>query len=434
MSGPGPAAEDATPLPEDSAGPSPDAMPTGRRRGQVLSLGMALILSSGLGFVLLAIVARWLTQDQNALFLSVWGIVFGFGSVLASSEQEIARQTAVARLEGRPAPASVGQWTLTGLAATGATLLVLALVARDRMFLDSWSLVALTALALIGFAGQFLTRGLFLGGGSTGAYAAVVVLEAALRVVPAGLLLVLAVRPSIDGAVAAVVLGCWGWAVLWPRLRGRVDVHGHRQPWGRVAAGLGTLAAGNALSSLVLTAFPTLVTLMLGSGGLAVLFAVVTLSRVPLVLMSPVQAMVVPVAVEYLHAGRASALAALQIKGAVLMAAAAAFLAGSGWVLGPWAVRLLFGADYAAAPATVAVALATSAVIALALMQVAVFIALERYPFVALTWGLAVGAAVAVLGLWPAEPELVGLTAFAAASVTAYVVSGLLLRASLARR
>lgn len=410
------------------------APPVDRKR-QFLSLGGALILASALGLLLIALVARWLTPAQNVLFLSLWGLVFGFGSVLASTEQEIARQATVARLEGRRAPVSVLQWAGAGLVGTAVVLAVLAMVGFDTTFAGSWPLVALTAVALVGFAVQFLARGVFLGGGDTRSYVAVIVLEAAVRIVPILVLWLLDVPPSVVLAVAAVVLGCWGWLAVVPRLVAVVDSRSARQRWRDVIGRLATLAGANGLSSLVLTAFPTLVVVLLGrSPDLALLFGVITLSRVPLVLVSPLQAMVVPIAVEYLHAGRGRALASLQAKGAALILVAAAVLAAGAWLLGPWAVRVFLGPQYEEAPAVLpAVTFAASAVMAGALLQAAVFIALERYPLVTLTWGLAVAAAVVAMVVAHGGPADRALAGFVAATVVGYLASGGLLRVSLRR-
>ncbi|QIK71726.1 hypothetical protein G7070_04865 [Propioniciclava coleopterorum] len=167
---------------------------------------------------------------------------------------------------------------------------------------------------------------------------------------------------------------------------------------------------------------------------MATLFAVVTLSRVPLVLLSPVQAMAVPLAVEAIHGGRVAALGSLQRRGALLFTAAAALLGAGGFLLGPWAVQIFAGPSYQADPWLVALALGASAFMAGALLQAAVFIALERHIHVVTTWASAVAATVLVLVGAPGGREQVGLAAFVTASLVAYLVSGVLLRVALRRR
>ena len=185
---------------------------------------------------------------------------------------------------------------------------------------------------------------------------------------------------------------------------------------------------------MVLTAFPTLVTAVLGSSeGLADLFGTVTASRVPLVLLAPVQALAVPVAVRLLHSGRAQRLAGLQGRVAVGAIAVAGVLAAAGWWAGPWAMRIFLGPAYAdVSAALVAIVLAASAIMAAALLQAAVFVALQRYVFLVGTWLAAVGSAVVAL-LVPGASTDRGTAAFLAASVVAFIASGVGLQVAVRR-
>lgn len=408
-----------------------DQAPSKTRR--VASLGAGLAVASLLGFLLLAVIARWLPPEQNAVFLAVWGVVFSFGSVIGATEQEIARQSALAHLKGDAVPRSVLQYT--GLALVACLLAVTALVVWPgglRVFGDSAQIAVLTGIAVVGFGAQFLLRGIFLGRGEAGRYVYLIVAEAAIRLLAMGVLYFL-VQPAVLWAVLAVILGCFGWLPLSSDAVQRIDPAAPLDPWRSVLLRWGALAGGNGLSSLVLTGFSSLVTLIMGAQGMATLFAVVTLSRIPLVLLSPVQAMAVPLAVEAIHSGRVAALASLQKRGALLFSAAAVVLALGGYVLGPWAVSLFAGAAYQAPGWLVAVALGASAFMAGALLQAAVFIALERHIHVVTTWGSSVGATVLVLVTVPGDRDVVGMTGFVTASLVAYLVSGVLLVVALRR-
>lgn len=420
----------------DAPGAAPAGETAGGVAGRAGAIGVALILASGLGFLLLALVGRWLSRDDNAAFLSLWGLVFGFGSVISAIEQEIARQATAAALAGRRTPGSVAQLAALALGACVVVLGIVAVLPLGRSTLQgSAAITVLAFVALAGFTGQFLARGVFLGSRQTGRYVAVLVAEAALRVLLAAVLFFGGVAPSLPLAVACIVVGCLGWLPLVPALARSVDWRSGHEPWRAASGRVGALALANGLSSLVLTAFPTLVTAVVGaSDGLADLFGVVTVSRIPLVLVSPLQALTVPLAVQALHTGRVAQLGSLQVRLAAGASAAAVGLAGAGWLLGPWAMGLFLGEKYAAvSPALVAWVLATSALLAAALLQAAVFIALERYRLVVLTWALAVAAAVAAL-LLPGAPEARGMAAFVAASVVAFGASGVLLQRAVRAR
>lgn len=416
-------------------GPAPTASASGVA-GQAGAIGVALIGASGLGFVLLGLIGRWLSRDDNAAFLTLWGLVFGFGSVISAVEQEIARQATTAALAGRRTPGSVAQLAAIALGVCLAVLGVVAVLPIGQATLrGSAAITVLAFAALAGFTGQFLARGVFLGGRQTARYVAVLVAEAGLRVALAAALFFGDAAPSLTLAVACIVVGCFGWLPLAPALARSVDWRAGHEPWRSAGGRVGALALANGLSSLVLTAFPTLVTAVIGSAaGLADLFGVVTASRVPLVLVSPLQALAVPLAVRALHGGRVAQLGSLQLRVAAGAVAAAAALGAAGWLLGPWAMRVFLGDKYAGvSPALVAWVLATSALLAAALLQAAVFVALERYRLVVLTWLLAVAGAVVAL-LLPGPPEARGMAAFVAASVVAFCASGALLQRAVRAR
>lgn len=412
----------------------PDAARPGLVR-QAGSIGVALLASSALGFVLLAVMGRWLSKADYAAFTSAWGIVFGFGSVIGAIEQEIARQATAASLAGRRVPGAVAQLAAAALAGTAVALGVLAVVPGGRAALGSSAVALLAFVALPGFAGQFLARGVFLGTQQTGRYVAAILAESGVRVAVAGALLLAPLPASVPLAVAAVVAGCFGWLPLAPALVRSVDWAAGHERWRVVGGRVGALAAANGLSAAVLTAFPTLVTAVLGtSDGLADLFGTVTASRVPLVLLAPLQALAVPLAVRSLHEGRADRLGVLQLRVAGGAFVAAAVLSGLGLAAGPWAMRVFLGPAYADVPAAlVATVLASSAIMAGALLQAAVFVALQRYGLLVGTWLAADAAAVLALLAVPGTAEARGMAAFAAASGVAFVASGVGLRVALGR-
>ncbi len=407
-----------------------------RVRDQILKIGVALALASLLGFAMLAIVARWLAPDDNAAFLSVWGLVFGFSSIVSSIEQEIARQAAQARIDRELTPASVGQLAAVALVGGAvALLLVLSLPVGAVVTSGSVLVALLVFVAVSGFSVQYLVRGVLLGSGQGDRYVGVIVTEAVLRVALAATVVWAGLPPSLPVATAILVVGCFGWVPAVKTLTRSVDWRTGRERWRTVLGRIGALALANALTSLVITAFPTLVTAVVGtSEGLAVLFGAVVLSRVPLLLASPVQAMVIPVVVRELAEGRVHRLAVMQVQ----LAAAATVLAVvsglAGFVLGPWALRLFMGEQYDAGPLLVALLLIASCYLAAGLLQAAVFVALERYGLLVATWALTAASAVVILSLAPGTTADRGMWSFVGSSLVAYVSSGVALRTVFRRR
>ena len=397
--------------------------------------GLALAGSSLLGIVLLGAVARWLTLDENAAFVAIWGVVFSGSSIVSVIEQEASRQITLSEARGEPVPGSVGQLAVIAVLGAAVALGVLTVLPLgSRVFGSSLWLVALTFVSLTGFSVQFLVRGILLGRRVVGWYAFVIVAEAALRVAAIFMLMVLGVEPSVTLAVLAVVVGSFGWVPVF-----RIAFRGVRwtrgvEPWRVAGRRIGLLAVANGLLSLLITGYPTTVTAVLGSSqGLAVFFAIVTISRVPLILLSPIQALIVPATTKALYDGRGDQLMRLQarILGGVLLLGLAA--SAGGYLLGPWAVRLLFGANYVATREMVALLLGFTVLLAGALLQAAVFTTLERYALTLVTWGSAAAATIVTIAVVPGESAVRGTAGFIAASVAGYLVSTLLLRGALMR-
>jgi O-antigen/teichoic acid export membrane protein len=374
-----------------------------------------------MGFALLAVLARWLTPAQNAAFLALWGLVFAFGSVLGSVEQEVARLASHATLDERRVPFQAPQTVAVTLVGATVACLVLVVSPPGRTLTDgSLVVVALTFVALGGFAAQVLARGVFLGRHAIGAYAGVLVAEAALRLLTAGLLVVGGADPSVALGVCAIVVGCFGWLPLVMVLANALDWHGPRADWRPVAGTVTALATATGLSALVLTGFPALATVVVGHvGELADLFAAITLSRVPLVLLAPVQALTIPVAIRWIRSGRIDLLhRSLWWTTLVgLLAAGLAALVGEG--LGPGAVALFMGDQYHPSRLTCALVLGATCLVAAALLQAAVLVALQRYWVMAACWFLSVGVAAVIMWSPNEAADTRALWGFVAAAVVA---------------
>ena len=397
------------------------------------TLGVAIATASVFGLVLIGIVARWLTQDEYAAFLVIWGVVFAGGSVLSVIEQETARQVTISESRKQPVPASIGQLTLVALLASTITLAVLTLLPFGQtVFGRSLWLVALTFIAFSGFAAQFAVRGIFLGRQDHIRYAFLVISEATLRIIAIGILWILNVTPSIPAAIAAVVVGCFGWAPMARRAFSNIDLKNGKEPWGKATKRVLVLASSNALLASVMTGFPTLVGSVIGTSvGLASFFSVVTISRIPLTLLSPVQALVVPTTTRALLDNNHEYIRSMQIQLLAVLLLAAGFLAGGGWLLGPWAVRLAFGPDYVVSSALVSLMLAVTVFMAGAQLQTAVFVSLERYNLIAATWGSAFLGAIMAISFTTGDSVRRGTAGFIAAALLPYLASTIALRMAL---
>lgn len=395
--------------------------------GQIRLLSVAFFAASAMGLLFLIVVARWLTPTENFHFQAVWGLIFAFGSVLGSVEQEVTRRSATASLDGRRTP--VGAVQAIALATVTCLVVLAGFVATPKggdVVQDSGPIIALSLLAVLNFAVLVLTRGVLLGAHQLRGYAALLVGEALFRLVLIGALVLVGVEAAEVWAVLATVAGSLVWVAVLGRLAASVDWSGGLDPWRSVGGRVAALGIANGLSALVLTGFPAVASVLLGEPeDLAVLIAVITLARAPLALLAPVQALTVPTVVRWSRQGDTHRLAHALRLIAVGSAAAAAAGAVVGYLLGPWAVRLVLGAAYQATPVMAALVAAATCVMAGALLQAAALVALQRYWQLTGCWASAIGSAALVMlaAPWDAEPR--GLGGFAVASLMAFLATAL---------
>lgn len=397
----------------------------GRRSG--LLIAVAFFTASALGFVLLGVVSRWVTPEQTAQFLALWGLVFGIGSALSAVEQEIVRLATNAHLDRVRVPGRALQVTGLAIAVAVVVVLVIALLPGvGELLRQSVLVAALVFVATGGFAVQCMSRAVLLGTNQVTAYVSVIVLEALLRLVLAAGFVLGGVAPTLGLAALVIVIGCFGWVPVVGRVLRQLGTDTSGSRLRSVGSAVGALGLANGLQSVQVTAFPAVASAILGiSAAMAPVYGAVTLARLPLVALAPVQAMAVPVATRLIRSGRMGDLLGLVAKLSAGGFACAALALGGGWLLGPWALRLYMGPGYDIAPAVIALLLAASCVLAVALLIVAALIALERYWTAVTVWLVAGIAVVLTLAAAPLAPDMraaagvvVGaLVSWAAASV-----------------
>ena len=407
---------------------------TRTRRRQFGLLSVSFFAASGLGLLLLVVVARWLTPAENAHFQAVWGLIFAFGSVLGSVEQEVTRRATSAAIDGRRTP--VGAVQAIALAALACLVLLAGLLATPpgRVIVqDSGPVIALTLLSVLNFSVLILARGVLLGAHSMRGYAGLLVGEALMRLVIIGVLVLLGVDAAVEWAVFATVVGSLVWVAALRRLASSMDWSGGRDPWRRVGGTVAALAIANGLSALVLTGFPAVAAVVLGDPGeLAVLFAVITLARTPLALLAPVQALTVPTVVRWSRGGDTERLSRALRNIAVGSAVTALLGAAVGYVIGPWGVALVLGADYRPGPGMAALVAAATCVMAGALLQAAALVALQRYWSLTACWATAIASAAVLMLAAPWDAEQRGLGGFTLASLVAFLATAVAVRRTVA--
>ena len=380
---------------------------TARKTGAgIAGIGVATGVASLAGYGLLALVGRALGPADFGLFVAFWGVLFGVGSSLSTIEQETARRAASATPDDGPPTGAVAAAAaaIAGLAAAATLLPPVA----QRLYGQADSRIGLVVLvAALGFAAQFAVRGLLIGSGATRGYAGLLVTEAAARLVV--LLTFLAVLDlDLQLAAVAVAVGSFAWLGWAGRARAALpgrDVSG--RVWRAATARAGSLMLGAALTASVITGFPTLVTALTdGTPGVAggAVFAAITVSRLPLLLFSPIQAVAVPFVVRTHGTPGPEGTGALRrmlVLGTAGFLTLGALAAAVAWAIGPWAVRLVYGDAYDVPAPAIALLVLSACLLAWVQLLSAALIALAAHRGMLLMWGAAVAATVAWLVLSP---------------------------------
>ncbi|WP_258726405.1 hypothetical protein [Cellulomonas sp. NS3] len=391
-------------------------VPRLRAGSGVAGIGVAIGVASLAGYALLALVGKVLDPASFGLFVAFWGVLFGLGSSLSTIEQESARRAANSETETGPSTGTVT--AAAAVLAVGAAALTLLPPVASRLYGDPESTIGLVVVvAAFGFAVQFAVRGVLIGSDEVGQYAGLVVAEALSRLVLL-LVIIVAVGLTLPTAAVAVGVGSFAW-VLWARRLGSVVPLGRPQvrtlgPALRRAASLMVAAA---LTASVITGYPTMVTALTdtppGAAGGAV-FAALTVSRIPLLLVSPIQALAVPAVVRWSAQGDGAPsplrrMLVLGTGGAVLLAVVGGLV---GALVGPWVVRVVYTDEYDVEGLAVGLLVASSCLLAWVLLLSAALVALSAYRHMIGAWAVAAGST--ALWLTVSDLDVVATTAVGA--------------------
>ena len=441
----------------------------GRLPGSVLPMagGLLMVGIGGFGYL---VVAGHTTSASSAAALSALyliGNVCGPG-LFAGLEQETSRVVSGGLAAGVDVRPGLRRAIAVGAALTGIALLVLLalgplLVARS--FAGHAGLLLWLLLGVVGSAQAFLVRGILGGTRKFEAYGVTLAVEGVARLLPCVAFAALGVtNVDVYGLVFVGASGCAA-AAAYPWLRpgalslagvdadadvavpveaGASDVGVEAEPVATgtaatvaagqtlrsIARGVGLLGAATLLAQLVANLAPLVVTgRMLGShaGEAAAVgfgFAFV-LTRGPLLLFGPVQALLLPQVTTAVVRGELD-LVRRQVRvglGAVTAVGSAGAVVAA--IAGPWAVRTLFGADRPPSALVMGLLGASTGLLLVVQVLQPVLVALGRHRTVSVAWivGTAVLAGLLVLP-GPAINAAVIAQLTAAATVALVALSG----------
>ena len=407
-------------------------------RRLVGAAGLGVLVSGLIVNVYLAVVARALPPAEYATFGSFWALalVLGFGAFLPL-EQELARRLPLSG--DRRALLRAASGTAAVLTAIALAVLLLALpVASRSLDGDVSALLALVALCVVS-AGQFLVRGTLIGTDRLVRHAAIMVLDATLRLgLAVGIFIVGGATASAFcwALVVAIALahlpqlpGAWRRAVAWQRSAVGPEVPASVRGLTRDAM---PLLVGSVCAQLLLNGLPVLVVAEAGEGSEAaagVFVAAFTLAKAPLSMIVPLQSAVVPTLTRLIAADRRREVLVLLVKGVAALGAVAAVGVPLTWLVGPRVVALVFGPDYTIGGLDLSIILCGVLAHIGLVVVTQVHVARGRHRDVALSWTIGLVAAGVTFWLVPGV-ILSGEVAFLVGSAVGAVASGLILAAS----
>ncbi|MET3861125.1 hypothetical protein ABIE38_002050 [Dietzia sp. 2505] len=402
-----------------AAEPTPTA---GRRAaGGMRALTLATVFAAASGYLVMLVAGRALGPADYPLFATYWGAFFALGGVANGLMQEATRAVRSARVGPTPDDARGGRVSGPGrdgrarAPGTGGRvrllpaglMLGLALAAVVTVSAPAWPAlglptfsgmgVAVMAVGILGFSLQAATAGALSGTERWGMYAVLLTVDAALRLVVAGV--AWWAGDAGLGFALATVAGTVTWALmvsLYPATREALaralDV-GRQRFWRNTASAM-LASAGTAA---LVVGFPVFVTATVRETDPAPLVGAVilaiTLTRAPLLVpLTSFQSAIIVYFVQRRELGPRALAAPLGLVTAVGLVGA-----GAAWLVGPWLIRVLFGAEFEL-PGAVLAALTAASVGTAALMVTGnAALAFDRHLLYNVGWWVAVLAALVLL-------------------------------------
>lgn len=398
--------------------------PARRLHGPALVAGSAL--SGLLAYVFFAIATRALGPEAAAPVSVLWTWWSLAAAALTFPLQHWATRTVTAHHgEGavrRDLPRVLQVAVVVALFSGGGTLLGReALFGRGDLIFPAMVTVVTLGAAVVG-----LVRGILVARRRLLAVATTLVLENLARVVIA----IVLTGMGDAGAVAfglALVAG-QAMALSWPSAW-RLDRVGEDLDRGTWIGFLGGAAGGQLLAQVVLNGGPAVLALVGGEPAeVTAFFAVLALFRAPYTLAVGAVAPVTGWLTRQVMEGRSRVVRTYVVAVTALTAAVAVLAVPVGMLVGPWMVRLVFGADVVVHH-HVAALVASGSAVALGTLALSL-LAMARGATARMTtvWIGAVVVAGLVLLASPTEPVVDVAVAFLAAEVTAYAGLGLVSR------
>ncbi|WP_369253433.1 lipopolysaccharide biosynthesis protein [Geodermatophilus amargosae] len=395
--------------------------------GQLGPVAAGLIVL-GLGsFAYLTVTGRALGPVDFAPVATLWVIFNAAGLALFQPiEQEVSRATAARRAVGegaRPVLAKASTYALAAVVLCGLVALAGYPLLREHVFAGDGVLVPILVLGLVGLASEHVLRGVFGGNERFGRYGSQLGIDGALRIV-GPLLLAVTATTSVFAFGLALVLAPLLAAALSAGPLGDLGRPGPALAWRDILPPLLVLTGGAVLSQLIVNAAPIAAQVLAEPGEAetaGIFISALVMTRIPLFFFGAVQAAFLPTLARLAAQGQRAAFARQLRQVLLLVTAVGGLFVLVMAVMGPFALRLLYGEEFVATRAVLVPLAVAAALYMVAQVMAQTLIALRAYRSALIGWGA--GSAVFALALLvPSQLELRVGAAFLLGSLVALVV------------
>ena len=342
--GDSPSAVSATPLAGEAArAPRSNPLPPG-----ALVIGMALAIQGITTYAFVVIANHALAPKTYSAFSALWALTFvAAPGLFLPLEQEVGRAASARRVAGLGAGPVVRRALLLGI---GIAIAVMVLAAAGESplvgtFFNGQALMLLGFLvAMAVYAVYYLSRGTLAGSARFGGYATVLMVEGAVRIAAA--LVLLKAGVTNGGAFGlAISLPCLiGLAVVMPRQRG-IAAPGPPARWSELSSALGWLLTGSLLAQALMNVTPLASKALFSNGDPTAAGRILNgliVARIPLFFFQAIQASLMPKLSADAAAGRLDDFRVL-LRRILVLAALVIVLSVAGMaLLGPPVLQILF--------------------------------------------------------------------------------------------
>lgn len=370
-------------------------------------------------------------DDEFKPIVSMWFATFAIApGLFLPLEQELGRALSHRRALNQGGRPVIRRVASTGAIIAAVTLIVVVIVSpiiTSEYFDGDWWMLAALATSLIAYFPPHLARGTAAGMGRFRAYAFVISADGVIRIMVCVVMAIIGVKAAGAYGFAVALAPLVPVSIVWWRGSLRTEP-GPEATWAETSQNLGWLLVGTLCSGALLNAGPVTASILQGNepDDLVTQFGyAVLLARIPLFLFQAVQAALLP---------RLSRLAAkgewgefrqgLKMLFSLILGIGVVGSVGA-FLIGPWVIRLVYGADDIGGR-TLAMLALSSAIYMGCLATGQAVIALHGHLLVAAGW--LAGVVAFVLTVWLSSDLLfrrieVGLVVSSTVSLVAFAAA-----------